>query len=1049
MPTNSASAKLLEPVLQLARHFPQQSDQTLHQQLLSSAGLTEAEFSKPGARFAVSCYPDVLQTLADASGNPLITLSLGEATQPRLLGSIGFLMATATTLEQAYQSLIDYLPLLIEGAVLEMQPTPEGSLLTLELNQNDPRAIEYFLACLVNWPRWLTGRQVQAHAVRLALSEPDNIQPYQQFFAAEVEFGAARNQVLLNSEYLSLSCLDANGEMHQLHREFADSLLSKSNQQGALIAQTRNLIRQQLAEGGSSVRREQVADTLGLSLRTLQRKLGLLGTNFQDLYDQTRRDLCLQLIQRGLLSFGEITFQLGFANQSAFQKAFKRWMGVAPSQYRKQIKPQIPEPLSIGSEQSPDADWLQQENLQQEFRQRLSSLTSFSRELLDWAAIGGVSNDLSELARVTNNPMARLAIHLWPGEQAGILLREEHTPEHISYRFADPVLQQSLYQQLNEDEQQRMHQRFAESLLSNWQTSADSGPELSQERSQEFFQEPSQELSQLAQVLRHLNLLTARRSEQLSARLPDSPRQALNLQAANLARQKKFYSQAAQYLQHAITDAQSTEQSTDLLLQSAAINLLNSDSESVNHDLQRAQQLLPENKQLTYSQYPARWVLLQARLYQLQNESGAALQVLCQQLSTDGQPLPTQHNEQLRLLLSQLESINHFTASDMQPVLVAQDLQLQLLEQISLLARQLSQPLLAACAIGRMTEICLQQPGSALAAFAFSSYAWVASWFCGDAQLARSFTSKAMHLADSTNHPAQTGSAALRLNSQVQHWFSPLHEVRQQLTHTLELAASHHQWPALSDGQLLAAQLDLFRPVQQASLNELQAQQQQLHQQMQARQQSTQAAWLAESGLAFIQQMQDTNATPISLDYQHGWQIVSCCISALLLDQQHLWPGLYRWEARLENELAGYFGVSEALFCTALMRLIQAGQQQAISRRRQLETEQLISRLEIWAVQSPENFRCQLLLLQAEHSRFQSDSGATAKLYEQALHAAESQDFSFHKALVNERYADFLQHNGQTALAKYCLQDALSFYKHWGADAKAKQLAQTLELLAK
>ena len=1026
MPTNSASAKLLEPILQLARHFPQKSNQTLHQQLLSSAGLSEAEFSKPGARFAVSCYPDVLKTLADASGNPLITLSLGEATQPRLLGSIGFLMATAATLEQAYQSLIDYLPLLIEGAVLEMQPAPEGTLLTLELNQNDPRAIEYFLACLVNWPRWLTGRQVQAHAVRLALSEPDNIQPYQQFFAAEVEFGAARNQVLLNSEYLGLGCLDANGEMHQLHREFADSLLSKSNQQGALIAQTRNLIRQQLAEGGSSIRREQVAGTLGLSLRTLQRKLGILGTNFQDLYDQTRRDLCLQLIQRGQLSFGEITFQLGFANPSAFQKAFKRWMGVAPSQYRKQIKPHIPEPLIIGSEQTSNADWLRQENPLQEFQQRLDRLTSFSRELLDWAAIGGVSTDLGELARVTKNPIARLAIHLWPSEQAGILLREEHTPEHISYHFTDSTLQQNLYQQLNKDEQQRLHRRFAESLLTDLQAPASLDPNL----------------ARLARVLHHLNRLTDHQ--------PDSPRQALNLQAASIARQEKSYTQAVQYFQYAITDTHSPEQTIDLQLQSAEMNLLNSDTHAATLNLQQTEQLILHNKQLTSRLYPARWALLQAQLYQLQNQSEAALKTLCQQLSNDGQPLPSQHSEQLTLLLSQLQRINNFTTSDIQHTSVTdQDLQLQLLEQISLLARQLGLPLLAACAIGRMTESCLQQPGSPLAAFAFSSYAWVASWFCADSPLARSFTSKAMHLADSTNHPAQTGSAALRLNSQVQHWFSPLHEVRQQLTHTLELAENHHQWPALSEGQLLAAQLDLFSPAPQISLNALLRQQQQQHQQMLARQQHTQANWLADSSLALIHQLQGTDSTPVSLEYQHGWQAVSCCISALLLNQQHLWPSLYRWEARLENELAGYFGVSEALFCTALMRLIQAGQQQAISRRRQLETEQLISRLEIWAEQNPENFRCQLLLLQAEHNRFQPDNSVTAKLYEQAFHAAEIQGFSFHKALVNERYANFLQQNEQIALAKYCLQDAQSFYKHWGADAKVKQLAQTLELLAK
>ncbi|WP_271272419.1 AraC family transcriptional regulator ligand-binding domain-containing protein [Aliamphritea hakodatensis] len=1018
MQTNSASAKLLEPVLQLARHFPQQGERTLHQQLLDSAGLSEAEYSKPGARFAVSCYPSVLQTLAEASGNPLITLSLGEATQPRLLGSIGFLMATATTLEQAYQSLIDYLPLLIEGAVLEMQPTAEGSLLTLELNQNDPRAIEYFLACLVNWPRWLTGRQVPAHAVRLALPEPDNIQPYQQFFAAEVEFGAARHQVLLNSEYLSLGCLDANGEMHQLHREFADSLLSKSNQQGALIAQTRNLIRQQLAEGGSAVRREEVAATLGLSLRTLQRKLGVLGTNFQDLYDQTRRDLCLQLIQRGQLSFGEITFQLGFANQSAFQKAFKRWMGIAPSQYRKQIKPHIPDPLNIDTGPVNDADWVQQDNREDAFRQRLNSLTSFSRELLDIAAIGGISNDLSELARVTGNPIARLAIHLWPAEQAGILIREEHTPEQISYHFADPALQVILCGQLSHDEQQRLHRQFAATLYT------DLPPQ------------PQQDAHRLGPVLRHLN--------RLDDPLPDNRRQTLNLQAAAYAREDKHYAQAARYLQYAVTDASDADQRTDLLLQSTDLHLLSSDIRQAEHCLQAIRKQ-PDAALLPH--YQTRRSLLQARLYQAQNRPENALEVLCQQLKTDHRPLPTAHSEQLNLLLSQLERISRISSRDSRQIETPDDnLQLQLLEHISLLARQLSQPLLAACAIGRMTEHCLQHPGSPLAAFAFSSYAWVASWFCADTQLARSFTSKAMHLADSTHHPVQTGSAALRLNSQVQHWFSPLQEVRQQLTHTLELATSHHQWPTLSEGQLLAAQLDLFS---NTPLGELYPQLQQQHQQMLTRQQHTQAAWLEGSALTVIRQLQGTEPPPASLSYQHGWQAVSCCISALLLDQQHLWPDLYRWEARLENELAGYFGVSEALFCTTLMRLIQAGQQQAISRRRQLETEQLISRLELWATQSPDNFNCQLQLLQAEQSRFQPDSQTTVRYYEQALQAADRQQFSFHRALVNERYADFLHHNGQKTLARYCLQEAMHFYRHWQADAKIKQLAQTLELLAK
>ncbi len=85
MPIATASAMLMEPVLQLARHFHQHSGQELHTELLQAAGLSEDEFTKPGARFPADNFPQVLKTLADAGQNPLIALNLGEVTQPRML----------------------------------------------------------------------------------------------------------------------------------------------------------------------------------------------------------------------------------------------------------------------------------------------------------------------------------------------------------------------------------------------------------------------------------------------------------------------------------------------------------------------------------------------------------------------------------------------------------------------------------------------------------------------------------------------------------------------------------------------------------------------------------------------------------------------------------------------------------------------------------------------------------------------------------------------------------------------------------------------------
>ncbi|WP_027859186.1 AraC family transcriptional regulator ligand-binding domain-containing protein [Marinobacterium jannaschii] len=332
MPDSTVLAKLLEPILEVARH--QRLDP---QELLQNAGLTLETLNQPGARISSQTHNDLLATLAERLGNPRIALRIGEATQPRMLGSVGFLMTTATDLNSSFQLLADYMPILLEGAHLDYRETPSGRILRLELSQSLPFTEEWLLACLYNWPRWLSGKQIPAVSVSLLQSEPDKSHVWQQFFAAEVRFDAPANQIILPSRYLEYPCLDANEEMHQLHREFADTLLSHSSEESALIARIRSQIRLQLANGEGQVRREQIAGLLNMSLRTMQRKLGTLNSSFQQLLDQTRKEATLQEIRKGKLSFGEISYRMGFSNPSAFQKAFKRWQGMPPTEYRRQL----------------------------------------------------------------------------------------------------------------------------------------------------------------------------------------------------------------------------------------------------------------------------------------------------------------------------------------------------------------------------------------------------------------------------------------------------------------------------------------------------------------------------------------------------------------------------------------------------------------------------------------------------------------------------------------------------------------------------------------
>jgi AraC-like DNA-binding protein len=1109
----TASAKLLEPALQLAQHYRLDPAQ-----ILNSAALSHADFTKPGARFPATHFKDVLHTLAVAAGNPRIALNLGEATQPRILGSIGFMMSTAPTLGKAYQTLIDYLPLLLEGAVLQMEQTVEGTLLTLELNEPNLQPIEYFLACLVNWPRWLTGQQIPTRVVYLSFPEPENIQTYQRFFAAEVQFDAPHNQLLLASDYLALNCIDANPEMHQLHREFADSLLSKSNQQSALMAQTRNLIRRQLNEGGGTVRREQIADTLGLSLRTLQRKLGALSTSFQDVYDHTRREVGLQLIQRGQLSFGEIAFQLGFSNQSAFQKAFKRWMGVAPSAYRQQINPVIfSDPIVLPDLKKLGNAWLAEDNATQLIEQKIASLNSFSLELLECAALlcsdisSKISSDISsktsthvspqsgnhfylaELGVVTDNPVARVAIHLWAAEQAGLIatpskessvnvidIKHETKDHQAGYCFTHTAVYDALHQRMSDAEKTQRHTLIGLAKLKVLPLKVLAHPVLTSPAAKVQTTKVQTALDQIAPALFHLNLaLSLAEAERMPPLLAsinlsvhsylNTNLHVLNMTAANQAEQQHDYQSADAFLTEAGRHLNDSELSlkTDILLHRVRVLFFEGDIETAERCLQQLSTL--ESTFNMSIQDAISTALMTARVYQQQGMYTQSLDCLLDSWATLDKPLPDNERDQLSQLLVQLTNISeHFTAISLVNMAEMTDpehlLRLRLLEQISLIARQQSQPLLAACAIGRMTELSLQHGRSPLTAFAFVSYAWVASWFSADSALAQTFSAQGMQLAsqfggithvDNLSDKAQQGDSAIRAvllqSSQVQHWFAPLVSSIKQLEQVDQCATEHSQWLIQIECRLLKCQLLFFST---ASLNQQLLRCREDYQQM-LKQAPFHAERLQGSTLILLEQLRGEHVFPTTVDYSNGWQAVSTIIGALLLDQQAIWPELYSWEVLLENELAGYFCVSEALFCTAMMRLIQAQQQHAIGRLRRIEIDKIESRMELWARHCPDNFKGQLVLLQAEKSRLleyeqraiNSTYQAPALLFEQAIQLAKAHSFGYHAALCYERYSDYLQTKEQLCLARFCLTEASHLYQQWGASAKVKQLEKKLILL--
>jgi AraC-like DNA-binding protein len=113
----------------------------------------------------------------------------------------------------------------------------------------------------------------------------------------------------------------------------AEELLAKYPREDSLIERLRAIIKQQLSGGDASL--ERVAQQLGMSGRTLQRKLRDHGSSHQELLDEMRRDLAMRHLREPEMAICEVAYLLGFSESSALHRAFKRWTGMTPSEFRR------------------------------------------------------------------------------------------------------------------------------------------------------------------------------------------------------------------------------------------------------------------------------------------------------------------------------------------------------------------------------------------------------------------------------------------------------------------------------------------------------------------------------------------------------------------------------------------------------------------------------------------------------------------------------------------------------------------------------------------
>jgi AraC-like DNA-binding protein len=192
-------------------------------------------------------------------------------------------------------------------------------------------ATDAFLVAVVQLCRTATDVTFSPASVTLQRPDVGHIDEYIKVFNAPVTLGAERNALLFEKASLETQLPGDNVDLARANDKVAEHYLESLDPR-KVASKVRELLVTLLPSGNSN--QERIAQRLNRSLSTLQRQLSSEGTNYQQIRDDTRKRLAEEYINDQALSLSQIAYMLGFSDQSNFSRAFKRWTGTSPRNYR-------------------------------------------------------------------------------------------------------------------------------------------------------------------------------------------------------------------------------------------------------------------------------------------------------------------------------------------------------------------------------------------------------------------------------------------------------------------------------------------------------------------------------------------------------------------------------------------------------------------------------------------------------------------------------------------------------------------------------------------
>jgi AraC-like DNA-binding protein len=299
-------------------------------------GLDESIFTAPDIEIPIDVCSQLLERVAE--DDPSVAVRMGQAMEPTDLGVLGHAMLASRDVQQLLETLSCFIYVVVQDKEIRLDLSRDCAVVSYRFLAQDAgpyrRDVEYSVCAIAKCINVAVGRTIRPLRVEYEHPRPDYAKAYSAAFDCPVHFERGGNRLHYDRSTLKLPVASHDARLYQALLFFLEDKLKSRKQDDDLLGKLRHLVATSLHAGLPQL--VDVARQLGLSERTLQRRLAEQGIVFNELVDGTRKAIALEYLRDRRYRLTDIAQIVGYSEASSFTRACRRWTDKSPTELRRQ-----------------------------------------------------------------------------------------------------------------------------------------------------------------------------------------------------------------------------------------------------------------------------------------------------------------------------------------------------------------------------------------------------------------------------------------------------------------------------------------------------------------------------------------------------------------------------------------------------------------------------------------------------------------------------------------------------------------------------------------